>query len=130
MEEEEKVSVITFEAEARLNNISESNPYLKENATLQYYVIKLLILFKEIIAVYTENHTESINIKCSEQQVSIVSDYRQDGQENTVRSPGRGKGLLPTVLLRGPLSLLTNGYRGPFPGVKRGRSVTLTIHPI
>jgi hypothetical protein len=68
MEEEEKVSVITFEAEAHLNNISEFNPYLKENTTLQHYVIKLLILFKEIIDVYTENHTESINIKCSEQQ--------------------------------------------------------------
>jgi hypothetical protein len=35
--------------------------------------------------------------------------------------------------LRGPPSLLSNGYRGFFPpgggGVKRGRGVTLTTHP-
>jgi hypothetical protein len=29
----------------------------------------------------------------------------------------------------GPPSLLYNGYRGPFPGVKRGLGVTLTTHP-
>jgi hypothetical protein len=31
--------------------------------------------------------------------------------------------------LWGPPSLLSNGYRGPFSGEKRGRDVTLTTHP-
>jgi hypothetical protein len=46
---------------------------------------------------------------------------------------GRGKGFLLQSLcpdqLWGPPSLLYNGYQGSFPGVKRGRSVTLTTHP-
>jgi hypothetical protein len=33
---------LTFEAEARLNNIQESSPYLKENTTLHHYKDQLV----------------------------------------------------------------------------------------
>jgi hypothetical protein len=45
--------------------------------------------------------------------VSVVSDYRLEDRGSI---PGRG-------------SLLSSGYGGPVPGVKRGRGVTLTTHP-
>jgi hypothetical protein len=50
-----------FEAEARLNNISDFGPYRKE--TLHFTITKInwLTLFKEIIAVYSVNHTKHIN---------------------------------------------------------------------
>jgi hypothetical protein len=47
--------------------------------------------------------------------------------------PRQGKRIFPLASfpdrLWGPPSLLSNGYRGPFPGGKRGRGVTLTTHP-
>jgi hypothetical protein len=64
---------------------------------------------------------------------SIVSDYGLDGLGSI---PGRGKGFFLYPLcpdrLWGPPSLLSNGYRGRVlsPGVKRGRGVTPTTHPI
>jgi hypothetical protein len=51
-----------FEAEARLNNIKEFSPHRKENTTLHHYKEQLM-LFKEIILVYSESHTRPINIK-------------------------------------------------------------------
>jgi hypothetical protein len=35
-------SIPPFEAEGRLNNISEITPYLKENTTLHYYKVQLV----------------------------------------------------------------------------------------
>jgi hypothetical protein len=46
-----------FEAEARLNNIDEFNSYLTENITLHHYRDQV------VNAVYSENHSEPINIK-------------------------------------------------------------------
>jgi hypothetical protein len=43
--------------EARLNNIQELTPYLKENTELQHYKDQLVNVVKEIIAVYIGNHT-------------------------------------------------------------------------
>jgi hypothetical protein len=56
--------------------------------------------------------------------ISVVSDYKLHDRASI---PGRGKGFFPLCpdRLWGPLSLLSNGYRGPFP-----RGVTLTTHPI
>jgi hypothetical protein len=66
--------------------------------------------------------------------VSIVSAYRLDDLAIEVRSTAdeRGSFLYPLCPERlwGPPSLLASGYRGPFPGVKCGRGVTLTNHPI
>jgi hypothetical protein len=42
---------------------------------------------------------------------------------------GRGRGLCVQTGSWGPPSLLSNGYRVSFPGVKCGRGVTLTTHP-
>jgi hypothetical protein len=62
--------------------------------------------------------------------VSVVSDYMLDEWGSV---PGRGKRLFLYPLcpdrLWGPPNLLHNGYRVLSPGVKRGRSVTLTTHP-
>jgi hypothetical protein len=40
----------------------EFSPYLKENTVLHHYK-DWIILFKEIIAVYSENHAKPINTK-------------------------------------------------------------------
>jgi hypothetical protein len=40
------------------------NPFLKENITLLHYKINFVMLFKEIIPVYSENHMKPINTKC------------------------------------------------------------------
>jgi len=52
---------LTLKAEAHLN-IYEFSPYLKENTILHHYKDQLV---KEIIAVYSDNHTKPINIKYS-----------------------------------------------------------------
>jgi hypothetical protein len=67
--------------------------------------------------------------------VSIVSGYGLDDRAIDVRSPAEVRGFFLSLLcphrLWGPPSLLYNGYRGVlFLGVKRGRDVTLTTHPI
>jgi hypothetical protein len=63
---------------------------------------------------------------------SIVSGYGLDDRAIEVRSPAEARGFFLYPLypdrLWGPPSLLSNGYWGSFPGVKRGRSVTLTTH--
>jgi hypothetical protein len=48
---------LPFEAEAFVNNIWGFRLHLKENTTSAVKTIKLLILFKEVIAVHCENHT-------------------------------------------------------------------------
>jgi hypothetical protein len=53
------------EPETPEQNIYEFSPYLKENKTCHHYKNKLLTLFKKIIPVYSENHRELINTKCS-----------------------------------------------------------------
>jgi hypothetical protein len=62
--------------------------------------------------------------------VSIVSDYGLDDWAIEVRYPAEEKGFFLYPLcpekLWGPPSLLSNRHRGPFPGVKRGRDMTLT----
>jgi hypothetical protein len=63
--------------------------------------------------------------------VSTVSDYRVDDRDSI---PGRGKGFFLYPLypdqLRDPPSRLSNGHRDSFPGVKRGRGMTLTTYTI
>jgi hypothetical protein len=64
--------------------------------------------------------------------VCIVSDYGLDGRGSI---PDKSRGFFLSLLrpdrLWGPPSLLYNGYRGLFPpGVKRGRGVMLTAHPL
>jgi hypothetical protein len=54
----------SFEAKACFYN-KEFSPYLRENITLHNYQDQFVDLFKEIIAVYTENHTRSLNTKCT-----------------------------------------------------------------
>jgi hypothetical protein len=61
--------------------------------------------------------------------VSIVSDYIPDDR-GSIRY--RGKGFFSSLCVQTSSeahpSLLSNGYGGPFPGVKRGQDVTLTSH--
>jgi hypothetical protein len=45
-----------FKAEARLNTISEFSTYLKENTAVHHKNINWLMMFKEIIAAYSESH--------------------------------------------------------------------------
>jgi hypothetical protein len=60
---------------------------------------------------------------------SIVSDYGLDDWAIGVRSPAGAKDFSSSLCV--PPSLLYNGYREVLsPGVKRGRGVTLTTHPI
>jgi hypothetical protein len=62
--------------------------------------------------------------------VSILSDHRLDDQGSI---PGEANDFFPYTLcpdhLWSPLSLLPSAHPGSFPGVKRGRGVTLTTHP-
>jgi hypothetical protein len=53
-----------LESNVVLNITSEFSPYLKEKRTRNQYKHQFATLFKEIIHVYTENHTEPINTKC------------------------------------------------------------------
>jgi hypothetical protein len=57
--------VKSSEAEARLNIIKEFSPYLKRTPHFSITKINWLMLFKEIMAVYSEDHTKPINTKCS-----------------------------------------------------------------
>jgi hypothetical protein len=58
--------------------------------------------------------------------VSIVSDYRLEDRGSI---PGRDKGLFPVVSLSRPALRAIQWVPGTlFPGVKRGRGVTLTTH--
>jgi hypothetical protein len=64
---------------------------------------------------------------------SIVSDYGLDDRAIGVRSPTGAKDFSSNLCVQTgsgahPASC-TMGTGGPFPGVKRGRGVTLTIHP-
>jgi hypothetical protein len=65
--------------------------------------------------------------------VSIVSGYGLDDREIEVRSPTEAKDFSSILCVQTgsgahPVSC-TMGTGGPFPGVKRGRGVTLTTHP-
>jgi hypothetical protein len=51
---------LPFEAKALLNNIYRFSFYLKENTMLHHYKDKL-VFFEEIIAIYSENHTNQIS---------------------------------------------------------------------
>jgi hypothetical protein len=66
--------------------------------------------------------------------VSIVSDYRLDDRAIGVRSPAGAKDFSSTLCVQTsseahPASSKM-GTGGSFPGVKRGRGVMLTTHPI
>jgi hypothetical protein len=66
--------------------------------------------------------------------VSIVSDYGLDNRTIGVRSPAVTKDFSSNLCVQTgseahPASC-TKGTRGPFPGAKRGKGVTLTTHPI
>jgi hypothetical protein len=52
-----------FEAEARLNNFKNSVRTAKKTHLLTVTKINLLMVFKEIISVYSENHTKPVNTK-------------------------------------------------------------------
>jgi hypothetical protein len=56
---------LTLKAEAHINNIN--NPVRASERTPHLSVtnVNCLMLFKEVIAVYSENDTKQINIKCS-----------------------------------------------------------------
>jgi hypothetical protein len=62
--------------------------------------------------------------------VSIVSDYRLDDRVSIL---GKGKGFFHSPpcpdRLWGLPSLVSKGYRGPFPVVKSCQGLTLTTHP-
>jgi hypothetical protein len=65
--------------------------------------------------------------------VSIVSDYELDDRAIGVRSPAGADDFSSNLCVQTgseahPASC-TMVTRGPSPGAKRGRSVTLTIHP-
>jgi hypothetical protein len=65
--------------------------------------------------------------------VSTVSDYGLDDQDIEVRSPAETKDFSCSLCVQTgsgahPASC-PMGTGGPFPGVKRGRVVTLTTHP-
>jgi hypothetical protein len=76
-------------------------------------------------------HTfEAISITCElGSSFSIVSGY---GLNDGCSIPGRGERIFPASFVTRPAllpsSLLYNGYRGSFPGLKRGQCVTLTTH--
>jgi hypothetical protein len=57
-------SFYPFEAEARLNKFKNSVRTAKKTQHFTITKINWLTLFKEIIAVYCENHTKPINTKC------------------------------------------------------------------
>jgi hypothetical protein len=66
--------------------------------------------------------------------VSIVSDYGLDDRLIGVRSPAGAKNFSSVLCVQTgseahPASCIM-GTGGTFPGAKRGRGVTLTIHPI
>jgi hypothetical protein len=77
-------------------------------------------------------HTTAISKPSS--LVSTVSDYGLDGRAIEVRSPAEAKRHFSSILCvqtgsgAHPASC-TMGTVGPFPGLKRGRGVTLTTHP-
>jgi hypothetical protein len=64
---------------------------------------------------------------------SIVSDYGLDDRSIGVRSPAGAKDFSYSLCVqtgsRAHPASSTMGTGGPFPGVKRGRGVTLTTHP-
>jgi hypothetical protein len=73
-------------------------------------------------------------VEGAEIAVSIVSDYGLDDRAIGVRSPLGAKDFSSSLCVQTgteahPASC-TMGTRGPFPGAKRGRCVTLTTHPI
>jgi hypothetical protein len=47
-------------------NVTKFSPYRKENTALLLSKISWLMLSKEKIAVYTENHTKPINTLCGQ----------------------------------------------------------------
>jgi hypothetical protein len=66
--------------------------------------------------------------------VSIVSGYGLDDRAIGVRSPAEAKDFSFNLCVRtgsgAHPAFYPMGTAGPFPGVKRGRGVTLTTHPI
>jgi hypothetical protein len=56
---------LTFEAEDCLNVIKNSVRISKRTLHLTITKINRLMLFKEIMAAYSENHTKPIHTKCS-----------------------------------------------------------------
>jgi hypothetical protein len=66
--------------------------------------------------------------------VSIVSDYGLDHRAIEVRSPAEAKDFSFTLCVQivsgAHPSAYTMAIGGPFPGVKRGRGLTLTTHSI
>jgi hypothetical protein len=66
--------------------------------------------------------------------VSIVSGYGLDDRAIKVRSPAEASDIYSNLCVQTgsgahPASC-TMGTGGPFPGLQRGRGVTLTTHPI
>jgi hypothetical protein len=60
--------------------------------------------------------------------VKYSASYAQDARRNAYKSSYKTE--VPKLLTgSGAHSLLYNGYRGPFPGLKHGQGVTLTTHP-
>jgi hypothetical protein len=49
---------------------------LIENTTLHHYKINWLMLFKEIISVYRENHAKPINTKCNILTIKADGSYK------------------------------------------------------
>jgi hypothetical protein len=78
--------------------------------------------------------TELVSLVSKSQgnSVSIESGYGLDDRAIQVRSPAEAKdfsfSLCVQNTLWGPPSLLSNGYRGPFPGGRAWPGVTLTTH--
>jgi hypothetical protein len=65
--------------------------------------------------------------------VNIVSDYGLDDRAIGVRSPAGGNDFSSILCVQtgsgAHQTSCTMGTGGPFPGVNRGRGVTLTTHP-
>jgi hypothetical protein len=118
------------------------DPTMRQLNPLQYPKWPILLLVVAVVIVlvdycyyYAAVTTTTIMMMITTtiwgSSVSIVSDYRLDDQGSI---PGRGREFFLLPLrpdqLWGPSSLLSNGYQGPFLGVKRNQGVTLTTHPL
>jgi hypothetical protein len=58
--------------EARLNKTKKCSYYLKETLHVSMTTINWLILFRKIIAVYSENHTKSMNSLCGQNAELLI----------------------------------------------------------
>jgi hypothetical protein len=68
--------------EAHLNNIKKFRPYFKYNTGHLHYNINWLMLFREIFAVHSENHTKPINELCGQKEELAKLLLNEEGHTN------------------------------------------------